>query len=64
MVELGKSDLESMFVTLRVSEFFENLSKLGNVSLISFTDPSLNNIDGAPFRESKPENPASEIILF
>lgn len=52
-----------MLVTLRLSEFFLNLSKLKHGRLVSFTDPFLNNVNNAPFWQSERKNSSFEIIF-
>lgn len=53
-----------MFVTLRSPEFFGDVSKLRNVNLVAFTQPSLKNVRGASFGKSELEDPALQIIVF
>lgn len=58
-----QSNLEGMLVTLRLSEFFQDVSKLRNGSLVPFADPPLNNVSCATFWQTNSEDSGFEIIL-
>lgn len=53
-----------MLVTLGLPELLRDLTELGDRNLISFADPSVKNIGGAPLGVSEPEDSAPEIVVF
>lgn len=59
-----ETNLESVLVTLGLSELLRDLTQLRDRNLIAFADPSVENISSAPLGESEPEDSAPEVVVF
>ena len=62
-MEKGGWNLEGVLIALRFTKVFGDLTEVGDGNAVAFTNPSVEDIGGASFREPKPHYSSLQIII-